>query len=55
MIPLRVRHADGHWVPVEALGSDLVDDPLVGRLLVNVRDVSDRFQIAEALREAQVR
>src|SRR5262245_8695795 len=28
-IPLRVLHADGHWVPVEALGSDLVDDPVV--------------------------
>ena len=54
-IPLRVRHADGHWVPVEALGSDLVDDPIVGGLLINVRDVSDRFEIAEALREVQMR
>ena len=55
MIPLRVRHADGHWVPVEALGSDLFDDPLVNGLLVNVRDVSDRVEIAETLREVQVR
>lgn len=55
MIPLRVRHRDGRWIPVEALASDLVDDPVVGGLVVAVRDVSDRVEIAEALRDVQVR
>jgi diguanylate cyclase (GGDEF)-like protein/PAS domain S-box-containing protein len=37
------------------LGSDLFDDPLVQGLVVNVRDVSEREQIAATLREVEVR
>ncbi len=54
-LELRLLHAQGHWVNLEALGTDLVDDPLVGGIAVNLRDISDRRRIEETLRDAQVR
>ncbi|HEV2332509.1 MAG TPA: PAS domain S-box protein [Gammaproteobacteria bacterium] len=41
----RFRHRDGHWVPVETSARRLED----GRLLVTVRDVSERVRAQEAL------
>lgn len=41
-VELRVRHADGRWREVEVVGNNLLDDPTVAGVLLNVRDVSDR-------------
>ena len=54
-LELRLLHADGHWVTLEALGTDLMDDPLVGGIAVNLRDISERRRIEATLRDAQVR
>ena len=54
-VPLRVRHKDGTWIPVETIGSELFDDPLVAGLLVNVRDVRERERIAAELRDVEAR
>ena len=54
-LELRLLHADGHWVNLEALGTDLTDDPLIGGIAVNLRDISDRRRIEATLRDAQVR
>jgi diguanylate cyclase (GGDEF)-like protein len=45
----RVRHADGTWRNVEAVGSRLRDD-VEGAIVLNVRDVTDRTQLEERLR-----
>jgi PAS domain S-box-containing protein len=38
----RFRHKDGSWRWVESLISNLVDDPAVGAVVVNYRDITDR-------------
>jgi diguanylate cyclase (GGDEF)-like protein/PAS domain S-box-containing protein len=43
----RVRHADGSWRNVEAVGSVLTDERAV---VLNVRDVTERTQLEERLR-----
>ena len=44
----RVLHAEGHAVFVESVGANLLDDPNVGGLVLNVRDVTERKR-AEAV------
>ena len=39
---LRIRHKDGGWRILEAVGRNLVDDPIVGGIVVNARDVTER-------------
>ena len=54
-LELRLLHKEGHWVVVEVLGANLTDDPLIGGIAVNLRDISERRRIEETLRDAQVR
>ncbi|MCZ7535330.1 MAG: EAL domain-containing protein [Acidimicrobiia bacterium] len=51
-VEARVRHADGHWVWVEALAQNLLDDPAVGGIVVTMRDVTERLD-AERLNARQ--
>ncbi|HYD57084.1 MAG TPA: ATP-binding protein [Burkholderiales bacterium] len=46
---IRVRHKDGSWVWVEATFSNLVEDPAVGAIVMNFRDITER-KLAEAER-----
>jgi diguanylate cyclase (GGDEF)-like protein/PAS domain S-box-containing protein len=49
LIEMRVRHADGtyHWI--EAVANNLLDDPAIGGIVVNVRDVTERKRAEEEL------
>lgn len=38
---LRVRHADGRWLTLDATFANHVDDALIGGLLIRARDVSE--------------
>jgi len=51
----RFRHADGSWRWLEGGCTYLVDDPAVGGVVVNSRDVTERKQTVEALRAAEAR
>jgi diguanylate cyclase (GGDEF)-like protein/PAS domain S-box-containing protein len=53
IIDLRLRHRDGHWVPVEVVGNNLLDDPAINGIVVNVRDTTERRLIEGTLHEAQ--
>jgi diguanylate cyclase (GGDEF)-like protein/PAS domain S-box-containing protein len=54
-IEVRLRHADGSWRVVEAVATNLLDDPAVEGIVISARDLTDR-RLAEAeLREAQER
>ena len=48
-VECRIRHRDGTWRDIEAIGSSLVDDAAVRGIVVNVRDVTERVQLQEAL------
>ena len=49
-VEYRFRHADGSWRWVESVGTYLSDDPAVGGVVVNVRDVTERRETEERLR-----
>jgi diguanylate cyclase (GGDEF)-like protein/PAS domain S-box-containing protein len=48
-IELRVRSADGGWRHLEVVVSDLTDNPAIGGLVLNARDVTDRVEAVQAL------
>ncbi|QBI21055.1 EAL domain-containing protein [Egibacter rhizosphaerae] len=48
---LRMRHADGSWRHVEGALRNLLDDPAVGGIVINYRDVTERHRLEEQLRE----
>jgi PAS domain S-box-containing protein len=52
-VTFRFRHAEGHWVLLEAVGSSRVDDPAVGGVVVNSRDVTERARVEETLRKSE--
>ena len=52
-VEFRFRHADGHYVMFEAKGVNRLSDPLIGGVIVNSRDVTDRNRLADDLRQAQ--
>jgi diguanylate cyclase (GGDEF)-like protein/PAS domain S-box-containing protein len=46
---MRVRHRDGTWRHLELTSSDRRADPVIGGLLLNARDVTDRIELQERL------
>ncbi|MGH9328649.1 MAG: ATP-binding protein, partial [Terriglobia bacterium] len=50
---LRYRHKDGSWRWIEALGTNLLEDPSVRAVAINYRDITDRRQLMEQLFLAQ--
>ena len=51
----RLRHADGSWRYLEAIGINLLDDPGVEGIIINSRDVTVRKQDEERLRKQEER
>jgi diguanylate cyclase (GGDEF)-like protein/PAS domain S-box-containing protein len=47
---LRVRHADGSWRSIEAVVKNLFEDPAVGGIVANYRDVTPRKALENELR-----
>jgi PAS domain S-box-containing protein len=49
----RVRHRDGSWRRVEAVGKNLLGDRVIAGIVVNYRDVTERKRLDEQLRQTQ--
>jgi PAS domain S-box-containing protein len=43
-LELRLRHADGRWITLEAIANNLLKDPAVNGLILTLRDISARKQ-----------
>ncbi|HEX5483841.1 MAG TPA: PAS domain S-box protein, partial [Terriglobia bacterium] len=50
---VRYRHKNGSWRWIEALGTNLLEDPSVKAVVINYRDVTERMQLQEQLYQAQ--
>jgi diguanylate cyclase (GGDEF)-like protein/PAS domain S-box-containing protein len=51
----RFRHRDGSWRWIESVGTYLLDDPAVRGVVVTSRDVTERKEAEEKLRQAEQR
>jgi diguanylate cyclase (GGDEF)-like protein/PAS domain S-box-containing protein len=49
-LSLRIRHAEGHWVPIEAVVSDRRQVPDIGGWVFAMRDVTERLEAEAELR-----
>jgi diguanylate cyclase (GGDEF)-like protein/PAS domain S-box-containing protein len=49
-VELRARHADGSWRAIDAVVKNLIDDPAVGGMVVNYRDITPRKTLEDELR-----
>lgn len=52
-VKFQYRHKDGSWRVLESVGRNLINDPGVGGVVVNSRDVTERTRVEEALRESE--
>jgi len=52
-VELRVQHADGGYRTLEAVAVNHIDDPSVGAIVVNARDITERRRLEEQLRHSQ--
>jgi two-component system cell cycle sensor histidine kinase/response regulator CckA len=51
----RARHADGTWLYLDALGSNMLDNKSTPGILLVCRDVTQRVKVQAALRESEQR
>jgi signal transduction histidine kinase len=49
----RVRHKDGSWRVLEAIGANLLQEPSVGGMVINTRDITERKRAEQELRQAK--
>jgi PAS domain S-box-containing protein len=49
-VETRVRHKDGSWRHLEGIANNLLDDPFVGGMVFNHRDVTERKRGEEEIR-----
>jgi PAS domain S-box-containing protein len=49
----RFRCADGTWRDVEVIGSNRLNDPSVGKIMLNCRDITERKRAEEQLRNSR--
>jgi PAS domain S-box-containing protein len=52
---LRFKHKDGSWRWMECRSNNLLQDPAVGGMVTNYRDITEHRQVDEALRESEQR
>jgi diguanylate cyclase (GGDEF)-like protein/PAS domain S-box-containing protein len=50
VVEWRVLHADGSWRVLQSIVTNLIDEPSVGGLVLNSRDISDQKALEEQLR-----
>jgi PAS domain S-box-containing protein len=54
LMELRMQSRDGSYSPIEATLTNLVNDPVIGGVLVNCHDISERKKAEKALRESNL-
>ncbi len=52
-IEFRARHKDGSWHWMQGTGTNLLEEPGIGAIVANFRDISDRKRLQEELQDAK--
>jgi diguanylate cyclase (GGDEF)-like protein/PAS domain S-box-containing protein len=52
---IRIRHRDGRWRWTDLFGTNLLDDPEVGGVLIEIRDVTDQVEAQAAVLASEQR
>jgi len=52
-VTYRFRHLDGAWRHVESIGNNLIGDPDVAGIVINSRDVTQRMESDQLLRQTE--
>jgi len=52
---VRARHCDGSWRHIEAVGNNLLDDPVISGIAVSMRDITERKEAEKALKESEAK
>lgn len=51
----RFRHADGKWIYLEAIASNLISNPAVNGIVITARDITERKLAGDALRMSEAK
>src|SRR5579863_7020515 len=54
-VRVRVRRKSGEWCWVESTISNLIDEPHIGAILVNCREIEDRIEAREQLQRRRIK
>jgi diguanylate cyclase (GGDEF)-like protein/PAS domain S-box-containing protein len=54
-LELRAQHADGSWRYLDVIGANLLHEPSVRGIVINMRDITERRQAADELRHSEAR
>lgn len=54
-VEYRTRRKDGSWIATEATAINLLDDPVVEAIVVNLRDITEFRRVEQELRESEER
>ncbi len=51
----RFKHAEGHWIQLEAIADNRLTDPDIQGIIITARDITERKQAEDSLRESEAR
>jgi PAS domain S-box-containing protein/putative nucleotidyltransferase with HDIG domain len=51
----RFRHKDGHWVALESIAKNALDEPTIAGIILNARDLTERKHAEETVRRSELR
>ncbi|MBA7570167.1 hypothetical protein ES708_11914 [subsurface metagenome] len=52
---LRMKHAEGRWIPLEAIGINMLKHPSINGMIITLRDISERKHMEKRILDAVIK